>query len=350
MGTATPAGAGSQAVVPMDVDKAIVVAEEVHAAKVGHASGVAGEDIAAKAGENDGKVKEGEKKNARKQMAARSEMWNHFEKILVDGVLQKGKCNYCKTDIAAHSVTNGTTALGKHFKACKRNPHKNIADDKQAVLQVTHGDSGVHAWKFDPDAIRAAFICMLIEDELSFAFGGKSGFRKFMSIACPRFSIPSRRTCTRDTIGAYFEEKAKLKLFLKENCKRVSLTTDCWTSQQQESFMTVTAHFICKEWKLHKKIISFSKVKGHKGDDIGKQLQKLLIDWGLEKVMSITVDNATSNDGGIVYMKKELNKAKTSIAEGKYIHMRCFAHILNLIVTDGLKEVEPYSQACTGSC
>jgi hypothetical protein len=65
-----------------------------------------------------------------------------------------------------------------------------------------------------------------------------------------------------------------------------------------------------------------------------------LVDWGVEKVMTITVDNATSNDCGIAYMKKEMIKAKTSIAEGKYLHMRCAAHIVNLIVSDGLKEVE----------
>jgi hypothetical protein len=56
--------------------------------------------------------------------------------------------------------------------------------------------------------------------------------------------------------------------------------------------------------------------------------------------MTITVDNASSNDGGIVYMKKELNKANNSIVEAKYLHMRCAAHIVNLIVSDGLKEVE----------
>jgi hypothetical protein len=56
--------------------------------------------------------------------------------------------------------------------------------------------------------------------------------------------------------------------------------------------------------------------------------------------MAIIIDNATNSDGGIVYMNKELNKTKTSIAEGKYLHMRCDAHIANLIVTDGLKEVE----------
>lgn len=212
IGTANTAEAGSQAVVPIDMDTAIVVAGEVNATEVGQSSGGGVEEIAAEAGlEDDGKVKEGEKKEARKKMDSRSEMWKHFKKILIDGVLQKGNCNYCKTDIAAHTVMNGTSALRKHFNVCKRNPHKNLGDDKQSVLQVNSGDS-VHAWKFDPEALRNSFAAMIIVDELPFAFGEKSGFRRFMTVACPRFSVPSRRTCTRDTVRIYFEEKAKLKL------------------------------------------------------------------------------------------------------------------------------------------
>lgn len=64
------------------------------------------------------------------------------------------------------------------------------------------------------------------------------------------------------------------------------------------------------------------------------------MEWGIEKVMTITVDNASSNDGGISYMQKKMNKSKTSIAEGNYLHMRCAAHIINLIVTDSLKEFD----------
>jgi len=66
----------------------------------------------------------------------------------------------------------------------------------------------------------------------------------------------------------------------------------------------------------------------------------VLLEWGLDKIMTVTVDNASANDSGVSYLRRQMNSLKTSIAEGKYLHMRCAAHIINLIVQDGLKEVD----------
>ena len=79
-------------------------------------------------------------------------------------------------------------------------------------------------------------------------------------------------------------------------------------------------------------------VKGHKGEDIGKNLTRCLADWGLDRVMTVTVDNASANDSGVDYLRRQLQK--TNIAKGKFLHMRCAAHIVNLIVRDGLQEVD----------
>ena len=257
---------------------------------------------------------EAEEEKKRKPMTSRSAMWDHFTKIYDKGnMLIKGKCKYCTNEIAAHPVHNGTSALRKHFNTCKKNPHRVSDDAKQGVLSATPGSS-VGTWKFDPDLLRSAFAEFVIEDEVPFGFGEKPGFRKLMSVACPRFIIPSRRTCTRDTMQLYFEQKSKLKMFFQEHCNRVCLTTDGWTSQQQDNYMTVTAHFIDKNWCLHKKIISFFMVKGNKGDDIGKHLHKVLLEWGLDKVMIVTVDNASANDSGVTYLRRQMNSVNTSIA------------------------------------
>jgi hypothetical protein len=157
-------------------------------------------------------------------------MWEHFTKIFDDkGQLVKGKCKYCSALIGAHPVWNGTSGMHRHFSTCKRNPYRAHDDAKQCVLSVTEGQgqgTSVGTWKFDQDLIRSVFAEMIIEDEEPFGHGEKPGFRKFISVACPRFVIPSRRTCTRDAMQLYFEQKAKLKMFFQENCNRVCLTTD----------------------------------------------------------------------------------------------------------------------------
>ncbi|KAH0725675.1 hypothetical protein KY284_001540 [Solanum tuberosum] len=52
------------------------------------------------------------------------------------------------------------------------------------------------------------------------------------------------------------------------------------------------------------------------------------------------VDNASSNSVTVKEISKQLTNWGTNIIEGQHLHVRCMAHILNLIVQDGLKEVD----------
>lgn len=147
--------------------------------------------------DGDGNDKE---KNTRKPMEPRSEIWQHFIMIKDEnGVVKKGKCRYCSRLIKADTYINGTTAMKMHFNICKRNPHVNNKDPKQTTLATTKGE-GITTWRHDPEVIREAFAQMVIEDELPFVTGEKRGFKKFISVACPRWSTPSRRMTTRDTV------------------------------------------------------------------------------------------------------------------------------------------------------
>ncbi|CAN0925083.1 Putative AC transposase [Linum grandiflorum] len=104
--------------------------------------------------------------------------------------------------------------------------------------------------------------------------------------------------------------------------------------------MCITAHFIGVDWKLHKKIINFCEIKSYRGSDIGEAIAICLEEWNLKNIFCITTDNATANDTAIVHLKKKFATWGDSIFGGKYLHMRCVAHILNLIVSDGLEEVD----------
>ncbi|GMI87890.1 DAYSLEEPER [Hibiscus trionum] len=68
-------------------------------------------------------------------------------------------------------------------------------------------------------------------------------------------------------------------------------------------------------------------------------IENCLLSLGIDKIFTITVDNASSNDVAVNYLRKKFSPRKSCIANGKYLHMRCMTHIVNLIVVEILKEM-----------
>lgn len=92
------------------------------------------------------------------------------------------------------------------------------------------------------------------------------------------------------------------------------------------------------EWKYQKRIISFVVIPNHKGETVGRKIEEVLKDWGIRNVSTITVDNATSNDVAVTYLKRKITNMNGLMGDGKCFHMRCSAHILNLVVNEGLED------------
>ena len=81
-------------------------------------------------------------------------------------------------------------------------------------------------------------------------------------------------------------------------------------------------------------------LSAHTHDVIRDKLFECFVDWNLdEKVSTITLDNCTTNDCAILYLVKKIGRIKL-LAYGNFLHMRCCAHILNLVVKDGLEIIK----------
>ncbi|CAM8927797.1 unnamed protein product [Rhodiola kirilowii] len=99
--------------------------------------------------------------------------------------------------------------------------------------------------------------------------------------------------------------------------------------------MSLTAHYIDKNWLLNKRILSFKMIEyPHSGESLAQHIHDELIAWHIhDKVFSITLDNASNNDSLVNLLPDYL---MLSEIPKQMFHIRCCAHILNLIVQDGL--------------
>ncbi|XP_056854723.1 zinc finger BED domain-containing protein RICESLEEPER 2-like [Raphanus sativus] len=126
----------------------------------------------------------------------------------------------------------------------------------------------------------------------------------------------------------YVEKKEALKRWFLWNKQRVSITTDIRVFQTTgASYMVTTVHYVDALWRLKKLIIGFKHIMDHKR---------------IEKVFRITVDNAIVNSAALrkFHTAFALVSEQSLVLDGDFLHMRCSAHIINLIVRDGMAEID----------
>ncbi|XP_022020295.1 zinc finger BED domain-containing protein RICESLEEPER 2-like [Helianthus annuus] len=157
----------------------------------------------------------------------------------------------------------------------------------------------------------------------------------------PLYEKVSRSTITRDCIKVIDVEKERIKKTLKK-AEMVSLTSVCWTSNQTIGYMCLTAHFVDCDWKLQKCIIDFNELAPpHSGEVISDGILECLIKWGIQdKIGTITLDNASNNDRAANILMSNFKRKGKLHFDGLFFHIRCCAHILNLVVQDGLGTIE----------
>jgi hypothetical protein len=140
----------------------------------------------------------------------------------------------------------------------------------------------------------------------------------------------------------YKKEKENLKFHLQSIPGKICLTYDMWSAINTDQYMVLTAHFVNMRWELEKKVLAFFHFPPpHTGANLAEKMLCLLKEWGIErKVFSLTLDNASNNDAMVNILKKHPSFGPSLISDGVFFHVRCGAHILNLIVHEGIKVID----------
>lgn len=284
----------------------------------------------------------------------KSPLWDFFEECTVPSKKKKGemenkvKCKACETLLTKNS-SGTTTHWRRHLEQCDYHKlqQKSIKQQNINFPSLDEGDVDLDApcvsvpGYYDPTKIRELICKMIIVHELPFCLVEYTWFNVLLKRLNPSYKKVSRNTIRSDCMRLYESEKEKLKRTFKD-VRKISLTCDLWTSNQTICYMSLVAHYIDADWSMHCRVINFLELEPpHTGVVIANAISDCLASWRIEdKIASITFDNASSNDSAANLLLAKFTKRGSLWFYGKFLHIRCCAHILNLIVQDGLAVIK----------
>ena len=282
----------------------------------------------------------------------RSLIWNYF---IVDQEEEKTAiCNDCEERVSrgGSSVKNfNTTNLRNHLRRFhhklfdellvkEREDAEKKAEEGKVIkrsklseprqLTLVELKEQKEPWHYDhPEHIKVTkrIAEMIAIDSQPFSIVEDTGFIRLLACVSPRYIVPSRK---------YFSEKiipemyTKLRQRLFEDLHSgdnfsISFTTDIWSRDCGESFISWTAHYINSEFYREERVLQVCPFPGsHTADAISEMILKLLDGWSIEKsrVHTIVRDNAANMVAGI--------------RQCRFSAVSCTIHTLQLVVKDSI--------------
>nr|CAH7748444.1 unnamed protein product [Callosobruchus chinensis] len=270
----------------------------------------------------------------------RSSIWEYFTKLSDEA---KAKCNICAVILSLNGAA--TSNITRHMKL--KHPTINLSESRKRKLSVTEEEEQTEkpinasikevilnkqnninsSHLKQRHSVDNQLLKLIVKDYQPFNIVDSKDFQKLVNMLNPNYELPSRKVLSNTLLNNAYEkvfEDIRIEL---QNVEYVSITTDGWTSLNNESFYAITCHFIDDNCKLQSRLLSSFKFSGqHTSENITQQIQSILSQWEIQnKIVACITDNAAN-------MVKAVRLAN-------WWHIPCFAHSLNLIVQAGLLEI-----------
>ncbi|XP_023157060.1 zinc finger BED domain-containing protein RICESLEEPER 2-like [Zea mays] len=281
----------------------------------------------------------------------RADCWKYFKVVEVQSkkkfgeMVTKAKCKFCYK-MYVYQPGGPTSQLNRHLDKCTAYQNK-LANAKSKVSQGTisfaldDGSLVVNPTEYDHDHTRNLIAKMIIVHEYSLRMVEHRWFNILMKWMNNSYESIGRKTIKNECMKVYESEKDLLKKTLRET-ESISLTTDLWTSNQNVQYMSLVGHYIDENWELQCRVLNFVELDPpHTGVVIAQAIFECLVEWKIEdKVITITLDNASNNDVAITNLTSKLLARRNTQFDPLYFHVRCASHIVNLTVNDGLQPID----------
>ena len=225
----------------------------------------------------------------------------------------KVMCKYC---LKFYSTKTSPTILKRHLV----NRHHDIINED--VLETKQKPS--------QEGFISSLICWMIDDLQPFSVVERKSFQNLIESIPLNVTIPCRQSIAK-LMDEEFEKERTIQISQLSTLKsKISLTLDIWTSNSDDPYIGVIAHFVNSNWKLESKVLSVCKFEHpHTGEAIGEKLISISNQYSIaNKIVSITTDSAANMIRGYETFANYLYETY----QIRLIHYRCAAHIINLVV------------------
>ena len=185
--------------------------------------------------------------------------------------------------------------------------------------------------KENSEKIDRALLIFIIACCLPFMLVESNAFKEFVSCLNPKYKVHCRKKL-RSLLTDLYREKVELLKLKLLSIKALSIATDGWTSCQNYSYISATAHFISDETNIISFCLGFAYLNGrHNADNLKEALLKIVEKFKVDdKKMSIVSDNANN-------VRNCLNSLKVCLNTQP---IRCMGNALQLVVKSVIDLVE----------
>ena len=164
---------------------------------------------------------------------------------------------------------------------------------------------------------------MMALDNEPFTMVNHIGFVRLLNLLEPRYQLPSDKYFSETLIpGMYQKVALKVKNDVSST-SYVSLTTDVWSSVAQDSYISLTCHYIARDFTQQQICLHAAPFNDrHTGEHIGAMINKCLQSWDLtDKIHVVVRDNGSNFVAGL--------------RDAGIPNIPCLAHTLQPVVKDG---------------
>ena len=284
-------------------------------------------------------------------MSGKSNIWNFF-KASKDP--DRASCNTCGQMYSCKSGT--TSSLINHLKSKHKEVHQDFLSscrNKRSAPSPNHQHQKSKQAKLEDcfpvsdkalnEGIDEAIVDFLADSGVAFRVVGLDSFKNLLNVANKRVKVKHPTTYSKKVKVQAENIKNDITSIIdatKEDFDCVGFTTDLWTSRSGDPYMSLTVHFIDKDWMLHRFTPFVAPFPAnHTGKNIGLGLDAMIESLGLAdgdwELFSVN-DNASNMKLGI----------KLSMYLKQYL---CDIHTLELAVKDAFKNV-PGMDSVTKKC